>query len=84
MVYFIICIYSGQFFSMTFSMTVRIFSDSDLPPGKDSQKNNARNTAFIQTLPFLEVLFSHVQTCTVIVCMTLNLNANVSKHNTNS
>lgn len=47
------------------------------------QKNKARSTAFIHTLPFLEVLLSHVQTCTVILRMVLNLNANVSKRNTN-
>ena len=69
---------------MTFSVTMRLFNKSHLLPGKVLQKNKARNTVFTETLPFLEVLFSHVQTCTVILCMALNLNANVSKHNTNS
>ena len=65
-------------------MTMRLFNKSHLLPGKVLQKNKARSTAFTQTLPFLEVLFSHVQTCTVILHMALDLNANVSKHNTDS
>lgn len=75
---------------MTFSMTMRVFNKSHLMGksyrslGKILQKNKTRSTAFTQTLPFLEVLFSHVQTCTVILHMALDLNANVSKHNTDS